>query len=164
MAKKRKEISLASLVIQTALSVRRASPLDMRPVHNTGIHCTLAPLRSPARRADQSGHTVNESPLHLGEQPAASGQQTPNCWGEGVLPYLIALDDVIDLPQVVAATCSVADLQQHRAYFLLSQFSRRRCTRASSLKSTERGAEKGKGGGVGGMVVGCTARQKKRDV
>lgn len=65
-----------------------------------------------------------------------------------MLPYLIALDDVIDLPQVVAATCSVADLQQHWAYFLLSQFSR--CALPSSLKSTERGAEKGKGGGVEG--------------
>lgn len=67
-----------------------------------------------------------------------------------MLPYLIALDDVIDLPQVVAATCSVADLQQHQAYFLLSQFSRSHCALPSSLKSTERGTEKGDGGGVEG--------------
>lgn len=78
-----------------------------------------------------------------------------------MLPYLIALDDVIDLPQVVAATCSVADLQQHRAYFLLSQFSRSRCALPSSLKSTEGGAEKGKGGGVEGGK--CTVKQRERE-
>lgn len=77
------------------------------------------------------------------EQPAASGQQPPNCWGEGVLPYLIALDDVIDLPQVVAATCFVADLQQHQAYFLLSQFSCSDSTLLPLLKHTERGTEMG---------------------
>ena len=58
-----------------------------------------------------------------------------------MLPYLIALDDVIDLPQVVAATCFVADLQQHQAYFLLSQFSRSDSTLPSSLKHTEREKE-----------------------
>lgn len=155
-------LSLASLVIETALSLCGAPPLDMRRVHNTRNHCRLAPLRSPERRADQSSQTAHKrqppphplypssppSPPTLpGEQPAASGQQPPNCWGEGVLPYLIALNDVIDLPQVVAATCSVADLQQHRAYFLLSQFSRSRCALPSSLKSTERVAENGEGGG-----------------
>lgn len=65
-----------------------------------------------------------------------------------MLPYLIALDDVIDLPQVVAATCFVADLQQHQAYFLLSQFSRSDSALPSSLKNTERGTEKQKGAGV----------------
>lgn len=81
------------------------------------------------------------------EQPAASGQQPPNCWGEGVLPYLIALDDVIDLPQVVAATCFVADLQQHQAYFLLSQFSRSDSALTSLLKYTGRETEMGGKGG-----------------
>lgn len=70
------------------------------------------------------------------EQPAASGQKPPNCWGVGVLPYLIALDDVIDLPQVVTATCFVADLQQHQAYFLLSQFSHSDSVLPSLLKYT----------------------------
>lgn len=60
-----------------------------------------------------------------------------------MLPYLIALDDVIDLPQVVAATCFVADLQQHQAYFLLSQFSCSDSTLLSSLKHTEREKEMG---------------------
>lgn len=69
-----------------------------------------------------------------------------------MLPYLIALDDVIDLPQVVAATCFVADLQQHQAYFLLSQFSRSDSALPSLLKNTERGTEKGKGGGVEGKT------------
>lgn len=63
-----------------------------------------------------------------------------------MLPYLIALDDVIDLPQVVAATCFVADLQQHQAYFLLSQFSRSDSALLSSLKYAERETEMGKGG------------------
>lgn len=63
-----------------------------------------------------------------------------------MLPYLIALDDVIDLPQVVAATCFVADLQQHQAYFLLSQFSRSDSALPSSLKLTEKETEVGKGG------------------
>lgn len=58
-----------------------------------------------------------------------------------MLPYLIALDDVIDLPQVVAATCFVADLQQHQAYFLLSQFSRSDSALPSSLKYAERETE-----------------------
>lgn len=58
-----------------------------------------------------------------------------------MLPYLIALDDVIDLPQVVTATCFVADLQQHQAYFLLSQFSHSDSTLPSSLKYTEREIE-----------------------
>lgn len=89
---------------------------------------------------------------HPPEQPAASGQQPPNCWGEGVLPYLIALDDVIDLPQVVAATCFVADLQQHQAYFLLSQFSRRDSALPFSLKYTESETETGE----------KTVRQKKK--
>lgn len=66
-----------------------------------------------------------------------------------MLPYLIALDDVIDLPQVVAATCFVADLQQHQAYFLLSQFSRSDSALPSSLKYTEREIEEGKGGDGG---------------
>lgn len=63
-----------------------------------------------------------------------------------MLPYLIALDDVIDLPQVVAATCFVADLQQHQAYFLLSQFSHSNSALPASLKHTERGTEMGRGG------------------
>lgn len=63
-----------------------------------------------------------------------------------MLPYLIALDDVIDLPQVVAATCFVADLQQHQAYFLLSQFSCSDSALPFSLKYTERGTEMGEGG------------------
>lgn len=70
------------------------------------------------------------------EQPAAPGQQPPNCWGVGVFPYLIALDDVIDLPQVVTATCFVADLQQHQAYFLLSQFNQSDFVLPSLLKYT----------------------------
>lgn len=61
-----------------------------------------------------------------------------------MLPYLIALDDVIDLPQVVAATCFVADLQQHQAYFLLSQFSCSNSALLPSLKHTERETEMGK--------------------
>lgn len=61
-----------------------------------------------------------------------------------MLPYLIALDDVIDLPQVVAATCFVADLQQHQAYFLLSQFSRSDSAFLSPLKHAERETETGK--------------------
>lgn len=72
------------------------------------------------------------------EQPAASGQQPPNCWGAQALPYLIALDDVIDLPQVDAVTCFVADLQQHQAYFLLSQFSCNSSSVCSLLKDAER--------------------------
>lgn len=63
-----------------------------------------------------------------------------------MLPYLIALDDVIDLPQVVAATCFVADLQQHQAYFLLSQFSRSDSAFLSSLEHAERDTEEGEGG------------------
>lgn len=63
-----------------------------------------------------------------------------------MLPYLIALDDVIDLPQVVAATCFVADLQQHQAYFLLSQFSRSDSAFLSPLKHAERETETGKRG------------------
>lgn len=89
------------------------------------------------------------TPLPHQEQPAASGQQPPNCWGVGVLPYLIALDDVIDLPQVVTATCFVADLQQHQAYFLLSQFSHGDSVLPSLLKYT--GGE-GNGGGAGILV------------
>lgn len=58
-----------------------------------------------------------------------------------MLPYLIALDDVIDLPQVVAATCFVADLQQHQAYFLLSQFSRSDSALPALLEHTERQEE-----------------------
>lgn len=77
-----------------------------------------------------------------------------------MLPYLIALNDVIDLPQVVAATCSVADLQKHRAYFLLSQFSRSRCALPSSLKSTERVAENGEGGSMEG---GGAVWQRERE-
>lgn len=75
-----------------------------------------------------------------------------------MLPYLIALDDVIDLPQVVAATCFVADLQQHQAYFLLSQFSRSASDLPFSLKYTEREAEMGKGGDGRGV----TKTEKKR--
>lgn len=71
-----------------------------------------------------------------------------------MLPYLIALDDVIDLPQVVTATCFVADLQQHQAYFLLSQFSHSDST-LSSLKYTEREIEKGK-------KVENTKKEKKK--
>lgn len=81
------------------------------------------------------------SPL---EQPAASGQQPPNCWGERVLPYLIALDDVIDLPQVLAATCFVAHLQQNQAYFLLSQISCSNFSLHSLLKYAERGTGMGR--------------------
>lgn len=72
-----------------------------------------------------------------------------------MLPYLIALDDVIDLPQVVTATCFVADLQQHQAYFLLSQFSHSDSTLPSSLKYTEREMEKGK------KVENTKKREKK---
>lgn len=71
-----------------------------------------------------------------------------------MLPYLIALDDVIDLPQVVTATCFVADLQQHQAYFLLSQFSHSDST-LPSLKYTEREIEKGK-------KVENTKKEKKK--
>lgn len=77
-------------------------------------------------------------PSSPSEQPAASGQQPPNCWGERVLPYLIALDDVIDLPQVLAATCFVAHLQQNQAYFLLSQFSCSNFSLYPLLKYAER--------------------------
>ena len=66
-----------------------------------------------------------------------------------MLPYLIALDDVIDLPQVVAATCFVADLQQHQAYFLLSQFSCSDSTLPTSLKYAERDTEMRRGGDEG---------------
>lgn len=76
-----------------------------------------------------------------------------------MLPYLIALDDVIDLPQVVAATCFVADLQQHQAYFLLSQFSRSDSALPSSLKYAERETEMGKGGDGSEK----TTREKKKE-
>ncbi len=80
-----------------------------------------------------------------------------------MLPYLIALDDVIDLPQVVAATCFVADLQQHQAYFLLSQFSRTDSALPFSLKYTESETEMGKGGdGRENTKAGKTQRRAKR--
>lgn len=100
------------------------------------------------RRSEQADCTQAAALFPLSpppEQPAASGQQPPNCWGERVLPYLIALDDVIDLPQVAAATCFVADLQQHQAYFLLSQFSRSNSSLASLFKYTESETEMGRG-------------------
>lgn len=110
--------------------------------HNTGYHnrCTgkvawLCKIRPSRLHIFWSGpFSLLPPPYH--EQPAASGQQPPNCWGVGVLPYLIALDDVIDLPQVVRATCFVADLQQHQAYFLLSQFSHSDSILPSLLKYT----------------------------
>ena len=106
-----------------------------------------------AHKQEEGGgaHThTHTHPLHQ-EQPAASGQQPPNCWGVGVLPYLIALDDVIDLPQVVTATCSVADLLQHQAYFLLSQFSYSDSVLPSLLKNT---------GGEGGYWPGHEKKRK----
>lgn len=139
--------------------------LSMWWTYNTGNHYRFAPLRSPEQRQIRTGRVHTSGRPHPSaplprEQPAASGQQPPNCWGEGVLPYLIALDDVIDLPQVVATTCFLADLQQHQAYFLLSQFSRSDSTLPSSLKNTDRGTEKRKGGGV----EGNTEREKNHIV
>lgn len=109
-------------------------------VYNTGLYHWghLNNTRSDHADCTQAAALF---PLSPPQQPAASGRQPPNCWVDGALPYLIALDDVIDLPQVVAAPCFVADLQQHQAYFLLSQFSRSDSALPSSLKYTDRETE-----------------------
>lgn len=121
-------------------------------------HCRHRPLRSPENQKIRQAACALAAvlfPLFLPrEQPAASGQQPPNCWGEGVFPYLIALDDVIDLPQVVAATCFVADLQQHQAYFLLSQFSHSDSTLIFLLKYTEKKKKKNREKAVVKVTMG----------
>lgn len=43
-------------------------------------------------------------------------------WWKTAIRYLIELDAVMDLPEVLAATCSMAQLQQQLPYFMLSQF------------------------------------------
>lgn len=163
-----KKGSLLLLSLISSKELYANSRTSMWWAYNTGYHCRFAPLRSPEQQKIRTSrlHT-SSSPLpsiSLPEQPAASGQQPPNCWGEGVLPYLIALDDVIDLPQVVAATCFVADLQQHQAYFLLSQFSRSYSTLPFSLKYTEWETEMGKGGNGRGntKIEKNTERGKER--
>lgn len=132
-------------------------------------HCRFAPLRSPEQQKIRTSRLLTQAaalfPLSPPpEQPAASGQQPPNCWGERVLPYLIALDDVIDLPQVAAATCFVADLQQHQAYFLLSQFSCGSSSLPSLLKHTERqtAIERGEDGKESAKKTKYRVRQKER--
>lgn len=80
------------------------------------------------------------------EQTPAPGQRPPNCGGEGVLSYLIDLDDMIDLPQVLGATWFVANLQEYQPYFLLSRLSHTAApllwnTTLAPLKRTERGRE-----------------------
>lgn len=136
-------------------------------VSAAGTRVRLAPLRSLEQQEIRAGrlHTSSHTPpppSPLSEQPAASGQQPPNCWGAGVLPYLIALDDVIDLPQVAAATCFVADLQQHQAYFLLSQFSRRDSALSSPLAFSARERQTWLEGGKGKEGKNCSGARWSR--